>query len=164
MELAMKQVEASLEDEYEVWRRQPVLDEDDPLAVDPIQYWQLHVHKYPVLAKFAIDVLTIPAAATDCLGLIELTVSKSAKEHDKLHTKVKHIDIHQLWIRQEVTALRINVKWVPTDRMPADGLTKVLPKQKFVEFIRQLRLVDIAERLKGLRQANGDDLDGIYIH
>jgi hypothetical protein len=66
MELAMKQVEASLEDEYEVWRRQPVLDEDDPLAVDPIQYWQLHVHKYPVLAKFAIDVLTIPAAATDC--------------------------------------------------------------------------------------------------
>ncbi|KAK1918636.1 hypothetical protein P3342_001685 [Pyrenophora teres f. teres] len=37
-------------------------------------------------------------------------------------------------------------------------------KQKFVEFIRQLGLVDIAERLKGLRQANGDDLDGIYIH
>lgn len=48
--------------------------------------------------------------------------------------------------------------------MPADGLTKVLPKQKFVEFIRQLGLVDIAERLKGLRQANGDDLDGIYAH
>jgi hypothetical protein len=66
MELAMKQVEASLEDEYEVWRRQPVLDEDDPLAVDPIQYWQLHVHRYPVLAKFSIDVLTIPAAATNC--------------------------------------------------------------------------------------------------
>jgi hypothetical protein len=66
MKLAMKQVEASLEDEYEVWRRQPVLDEDDPLAVDPIQYWQLHVHKYPVLTEFAIDVLTIPAAATDC--------------------------------------------------------------------------------------------------
>jgi hypothetical protein len=48
--------------------------------------------------------------------------------------------------------------------MPADGLTKVLPKQKFTEFIRQLGLVDIAERLKGLRQANGDDLNGIYIH
>ena len=62
----MKQAEVSLENEYEVCRRQPVLDEDDPLAVDPIQYWQLHVHKYPVLAKFAIDVLTIPAAATDC--------------------------------------------------------------------------------------------------
>ncbi|CAE7022001.1 Pol protein [Pyrenophora teres f. teres] len=79
------------------------------------------------------------------------TVGIVTKEHDKLHTKVKHVDIHQLWIRQEVTALRINVKWVPTDRMPADGLTKVLPKQKFVEFIRQLGLVDIAERLKGLR-------------
>jgi hypothetical protein len=48
--------------------------------------------------------------------------------------------------------------------MPADGLTKVLPKQKFNEFIRQLGLVDIIERLKGLRQADGNDLDAIYIH
>lgn len=66
MELAMKQVEASLEDEYEVWKRQPVLEEDDPLALNPVQYWQLQVQQFPVLAKFAIDVLTIPAAASDC--------------------------------------------------------------------------------------------------
>lgn len=92
------------------------------------------------------------------------TVGIVTKEHDKLHTKIKHVDIHQLWIRQEVTASRINVKWVPTDRMPADGLTKILPKQKFTEFIRQLNLVDIAERLKGLRQAAGDDLDALYLH
>jgi hypothetical protein len=48
--------------------------------------------------------------------------------------------------------------------MPADGLTKVLLKQKFTEFIRQLGLVDITERLKGLRQIDGDDLDDVYIH
>ncbi|KAI1515853.1 Pol protein [Pyrenophora tritici-repentis] len=104
----------------------------------------------------------------DCTPTIwcdnQQTVGIVTKEHDKLHTKIKHVDIHQLWIRQEVTASRINVKWVPTDHMPADGLTKVLPKQKFMEFVRQLGLVDITERLRGLRQANGDDLDGIYIH
>jgi hypothetical protein len=48
--------------------------------------------------------------------------------------------------------------------MPADGLTKILLKQKFTEFIRQLSLVDITERLKGLRQAAGDDLDALYMH
>jgi hypothetical protein len=48
--------------------------------------------------------------------------------------------------------------------MPADGLTKILPKQKFTEFIRQLGLVDITKRLKGQHQADGEDLDGIYIH
>jgi hypothetical protein len=94
----------------------------------------------------------------DCTPTIgcdnQQTVSIVTKQHNKLHTKVKHIDIHQLWIR------RINVKWVPTDRMPADGLTKILLKQKFTEFVRQLGLVDITERLKGLRQANKDDLDG----
>ena len=66
MDAAMKQVEANLEDEYEVWKRQPTLDEDDPLALNPVQYWQLQAQQYPVLAKFAIDVLTIPASATDC--------------------------------------------------------------------------------------------------
>jgi hypothetical protein len=104
----------------------------------------------------------------DCTPTIwcdnQQTVGIVTKQHDKLHTKVKHVDIHQLWIRQEVTASRINVKWVPTDRMPADGLTKILPKQKFTEFIRQLGLVDITERLKGLRQVAGNDLDAIYIH
>jgi hypothetical protein len=92
------------------------------------------------------------------------TVGIVTKQQDKLHTKVKHVDIHQLWIRQEVTASRINVEWVPTDRMPAGGLTKVLLKQKFAEFIHQLDLTDITERLKGLHQGDGDDLDAIYIH
>ena len=92
------------------------------------------------------------------------TVSIVTKEHDKLHTKVKHVDIHQLWIRQEVTASRISVQWVPTNHMPADGLTKILPKQKFTAFVRQLGLIDITERLKGLHQADRDDFDILYTH
>jgi hypothetical protein len=104
----------------------------------------------------------------DCTPTIwcdnQQTVGIVTKQHDKLHTKVKHVDIHQLWIRQEVTASRINVKWIPTDYMLADELTKILLKQKFPDFIRHLGLVDITERLKGLRQADRDDLDAIYMH
>ena len=35
------------------------------------------------------------------------------------------------------------VKWVPTAEMVADGLTKVLPRQKHENFVRLLRMKDI---------------------
>lgn len=92
------------------------------------------------------------------------TVGIVTKEHDKLQTKIKHVDIHPLWIRQEATASRINVRWVPTDGMPANGLTTILPKQNFTKFVRELGLVDITERLRGLQQANGDDLHISSMH
>ena len=76
------------------------------------------------------------------------TVGIVNKQQEKLHTKVKHVDIQQLWIRQKVESSRIEVKWVPTDKMPADGLTKTLPRQKFKEFIIQLGMVDISSRLR----------------
>jgi hypothetical protein len=49
----------------------------------------------------------------DCTPTIwcanQQTVGIVSKEHDKLHTKVKHVDIHQLWIRQEVGASWLRV-------------------------------------------------------
>ena len=61
----------------------------------------------------------------------------------KLATKLKHIDIHHHWLRQEVQDQRLQLKWIPTNSMPADGLTKALPTQKHYTFIQQLGLVDI---------------------
>jgi hypothetical protein len=75
------------------------------------------------------------------------TVGIVTKEMDKLATKLKHVDIHQLWVRQEVEAGRLKVQWVLTDRMPADGMTKMLPRQKHTEFVKQLNLMDICSQL-----------------
>jgi hypothetical protein len=61
----------------------------------------------------------------------------------KLATKLKHIDIHHHWLRQEVQEQRLQLKWIPTNSMPADGFTKALPTQKHLAFIKQLGLVDI---------------------
>ena len=36
------------------------------MALNPLKYWQLQTQQYPTLAKFAINVLTIPASAADC--------------------------------------------------------------------------------------------------
>ena len=41
MEAAMTQVKDNLSDEYELWKREPTLEEDDPLSLNPIKYWQL---------------------------------------------------------------------------------------------------------------------------
>ena len=70
------------------------------------------------------------------------------KETPVLATKLRHVDIHQHWLRQEVQASRVHITWVPTSQMPADGLTKTLTRQKHEEFVRQLGLVDISLRLQ----------------
>jgi hypothetical protein len=62
---------------------------------------------------------------------------------DRIQTKLRHVDVHQMWLRQEVDAERIFVEWKPTADMPADGFTKLLPRQKHENIIRQLGLKDI---------------------
>ena len=75
------------------------------------------------------------------------TIRILQKEGLKLDTKLRHVDIHQHWLRQEVQARKIELKWLPTAEMPADGLTKALPTQKHALFVAQLNLVDISSRL-----------------
>ena len=71
------------------------------------------------------------------------TIRLMLKETPRLVTKLKHIDIHQHWLRQEIATGGLNIQWISTDSMPADGFTKALPRQKHEAFVRQLGLVDI---------------------
>ena len=71
------------------------------------------------------------------------TVRLLIKDSPKLITKLKHVDIHQHWLRQEVQLKNLQVEWIPTHKMKADGFTKNLPRQKHEQFVRQLGLVDI---------------------
>jgi hypothetical protein len=86
------------------------------------------------------------------------TVGIAVKSMDKLSSKLKHVDIHQLWIRQEVEAGWLHVKWLPTREMPADGMTKALSRQLHMEFVKQLGLVDIAQRVTGTAEVPQPEL------
>ena len=66
----------------------------------------------------------------------EQTVGIVKKLDERHHTKLRHVDTHQMWLRQEVQEGRLLVEWCPTARMPADGLTKTLVRQKHREFIK----------------------------
>jgi Reverse transcriptase (RNA-dependent DNA polymerase) len=65
----------------------------------------------------------------------------------KLATKLKHVDVYNHWLRQEVGEKRITLNWVPTSEMPADGFTKALGRQKHEAFCKMLGLVDVTQRL-----------------
>ena len=69
------------------------------------------------------------------------------KEDKRLNTKLRHVDTHQMWVRQEVQEGRLYVEWCPTAEMPADGLTKSLVRQKHAEFMRQLGLENVRQLL-----------------
>lgn len=78
------------------------------------------------------------------------TVGVIQKDQDKLQTKLKHVRIHQLWVRQEVQQNRLLITWLPTKDMLADGLTKILPRQLHKSFIKHLGLVNISDKLAKL--------------
>jgi len=59
----------------------------------------------------------------------------------RLVTKLKHVDIQQCWLRQEVQNGNIKVKWASTNHMIADGLTKSLSPQRHALFINLLNMV-----------------------
>ena len=75
------------------------------------------------------------------------TINSITKEHPQMTSKMKHIDIHRLWIRQECKKGVFAVLWVPTKDQPADGFTKALTIEKHREFLRRLDMCSIPKML-----------------
>ncbi|KJZ68672.1 hypothetical protein HIM_11944 [Hirsutella minnesotensis 3608] len=84
------------------------------------------------------------------------TIKLVNKEVGPLQTKLRHVNIHDHWLRQEVENGTISVNYIPTGEMLADGLTKALSSQPFKAFVERLGLVDIDDRL---RQRELEELD-----
>jgi hypothetical protein len=80
------------------------------------------------------------------------TIRLVKEELIKLRTKLRHVDIHNHWLRQEITQGRIDVVYTPSAQLLADGFTKSLPREAFETFITQLRLADLSARLAQHRE------------
>jgi hypothetical protein len=65
------------------------------------------------------EVTTIQCDNTQTIRLVN-------SELVRLQTKLRHVDIHNHWLRQEVKKGAITVEFVPSEEMIADGLTKAL--------------------------------------
>jgi hypothetical protein len=59
-----------------------------------------------------------------------------------LKTKLKHVNIHNYWLRQKVQKGTITVNYTSSAQMMADELTKPLPAAKWPAFFNQIELID----------------------
>ena len=76
------------------------------------------------------------------------TVRLLTAQDPLLSTKLRHVDISQYWLRERTQNGDINIDWIATGDMVADGLTKLLPPQRHKRFIELLGLVDISPYLE----------------
>ncbi|TMC14027.1 MAG: Ty1/Copia family ribonuclease HI [Chloroflexi bacterium] len=80
------------------------------------------------------------------------TIRLLVEESVKLQTKLRHVDIHSHWLRQEVQRGTIAITWQETKKMVADGLTKALGKALFQRFTEMVGLEDQKRRLGLIRR------------
>lgn len=94
------------------------------------------------------------------------TIRLLTEEVARLKTKLRHVDIHNHWLRQEVGRKTIRVEYIKSARMTADGFTKVLPAGRWKDFLGQLGLEELKDRpgLKELdMEALQQDLDDLTL-
>jgi hypothetical protein len=56
------------------------------------------------------------------------TIRLIVGENQRISTKLRHVDIQNMWLRQEYKKGSFQVTYLPTNDMPADGLTKNLSR------------------------------------
>lgn len=98
-QIAQRELESTLDDEYEAWRRELPLPDDDELGKQPIKYWLLNRSRYPILAELALDLYAIPASSADC----ERTFSELG---DLLGVRRLHMKPDLLSALQSITSWR----------------------------------------------------------
>lgn len=73
-----------------------------------------------------------------------MTIRLLTSESPKISTKLRYVDIHHHWLRQEILTKNFHIEYLRTQIMPADGLTKGFTRQQQENFILLLNLVRIA--------------------
>lgn len=69
-----------------------------------------------------------------------------------LQTKLRHVDIHNHWLRQEAREGKIQVEYIPTKNIIADGLTKALMADNHKAFCGQMNLINISMEIQARRK------------
>ena len=90
------------------------------------------------LFKYMDLTLKSPILLCDNQQTLRIVTSNAARAK----TALRHVDIHQCWLRQEAARGTIKCEWIETSKMPADGLTKILGPRQHTTFLRQLSLVE----------------------
>lgn len=97
-----------------------------------------------LLRDLAVDV----GSSWDLYNDNQQTIRLIVSEHGRVTTKLRHVDIHNMWLKQEHAKGAFRVQYLPTELMPADGLTKSLSRAQFEHFRRHLNLFDAGQMIE----------------
>ena len=89
-----------------------------------------------LLIELSLKLESIPTTIyVDNQGAIDL--SKDSRHHGR----TKHIDIQHHFIRERIEDQTFEIVYCPSNLMLADGLTKPLPRERFVHMVEGLGLL-----------------------
>ena len=145
--------------------------------------WQSSKQKTVTTSTTEAELLSLSNTAKETIGLYRLfaqiefdpeqqprilcdnqqTVGLIQKDRPQTTSKLKHVDIHNLWLRQTHREGKVTVQWVSTKDMPSDGFTKPLSAEGHAHFVSQLGLVDISRRIDPATQLETDDPQDIQM-
>lgn len=55
-------------------------------------------------------------------------------KNPQFHARTKHIALQHHFVREKQAENKVDLQYIPTEKQVADGLTKALPKDKFIAF------------------------------
>ncbi|CAL8578705.1 hypothetical protein XPA_010761 [Xanthoria parietina] len=86
--------------------------------------------------EITLDLGCQPYIEVDNLQTIRIIKS----DNSQFTSKLRHVDIHHHWLRQETRSGNVSVRYQASAKILADGLTKALPGLRHKEFLKLLGL------------------------
>ncbi|KAM3509956.1 hypothetical protein MY10362_000299 [Beauveria mimosiformis] len=77
------------------------------------------------------------------------TIRLVVATNERINTRLRHVDLHNLWLKQEYLSGRFKLTFMATKDMPADGLTKNLPKQSFLLWKAHIGMAEAKRMITG---------------
>ncbi|RFN41883.1 putative retrotransposon hobs hobase [Fusarium flagelliforme] len=75
------------------------------------------------------------------------TISLFTSSSEKMKTKLRHVDIHNHWLRERIQQKTISISFIESKENIADGFTKALQGQRLKECLQQFGLVNIEHHI-----------------
>ena len=107
---------------------------------------ETHAAKQAIWMKQMLQALSCLQPDQSIELLLDNQSAVKLAHNPQFHARTKHIDLANHFIRECVSDSKINLNWVPSEEMVADGLTKALPGPRHVQLMALMGLWSVSKQ------------------